>query len=184
MSFANNVYSPKGWQEKEPNFKDNNSNKEYKKINHKKNTKLRKLSSTVFLVFLLLFFIGGTIGAGYYSWLLKNLPSPDRIIERQVQQSTKIYDREGKNILYEVYGDQNRTVLQLKDISPYVISATISAEDRNFYKNHGFDLKGIIRSFLSNIFTGLFPSNKPFKCNSNVDLPAPFGPITATDSSL
>ncbi|MFA5133334.1 MAG: PBP1A family penicillin-binding protein [Patescibacteria group bacterium] len=153
MPFAKKFYSPKKWRDDGPVFKNNGEN-EYHKINRKKNTKLRKIFSTFFLAFLLLFFIGGTVGAGYYAWLMKHLPSPDRIIERQIQQTTKLYDREGKEILYEVHGNQNRTVLELKDISPYVIGATISAEDKNFYKHHGFDLRGIFRSVLLNIFKG------------------------------
>lgn len=108
----------------------------------------------IFLFSLLFIFAGGTVLAGYYVYLLKNLPSPDKIIERRVEQSTKIYDREGKTLLYELHGDENRTTVDLKDISQYVIWATLSAEDRDFYNHHGFSVKGIMRSFLSNIFTG------------------------------
>jgi len=157
MSFAKRFYSPKKWQNDNPVFKNNgNGENDYEKINRKnrKNKKIKKILGTVFLTCLLLFFVGGTVGAGYYAWLMKHLPSPDRIIERQVEQTTKIYDREGKEVLYEIHGDENRTILELKDISPYVVNATISAEDRNFYKHHGFDLKGIVRSFLLNIFKG------------------------------
>jgi penicillin-binding protein 1C len=155
MSFAQKLYSPKGWRDSGPVFKNASpGGNNYNKINRKKNTKLRKALSTLFLVFLLLFFVGGTVGAGYYTWLLRYLPSPDRMIDRQLKQSTKIYDRDGKALLYEVYGDQNRTMLSLDQISPYVKYATLSAEDRDFYNHHGISWKGIIRSLLSNIFKG------------------------------
>lgn len=145
------LFSPKKWQDNGPVWK-----KREMPIGsvNKKKSKWKKIISTLFLFGLLFLFIGGTVGAGYYAWLLRYLPSPNRMIDRQLKQSTKIYDREGKTLLYEVYGGENRTVLSLDDISPYVKYATLSAEDRNFYKHRGISWKGIIRSLLSNIFKG------------------------------
>jgi len=144
--------SSNNWRNR-PNFKHKDQNT-YNKINKKKNTKLRKILSTFFLIFLLFFFIGGTVGAVYYAWLLRNLPSPDKIIDRQLEQSTKIYARDGKTLLYEIHGDQNRTLLTLDEVNPSVIWATLSAEDRNFYNHSGFDFKGTARSLIKNILTG------------------------------
>lgn len=144
-------FSPKKWNDNKPVFK--KSVAAYSKINGSKSKKW-KFISTLVLVFFLLFFISGTAGAGYYVWMMRNLPSPDKMIERQVSQTTKIYDRNAKDLLYEVHGAENRTILELKDMSKYVISATLSAEDREFYKHHGFDIKGIARSFIKNILTG------------------------------
>lgn len=142
--------SPKNWQDNGPVFKERKKRK-YLRINRKKRG---KFLSNLFLLCILFLFVGGTVGAGYYAWLLRHLPSPSRIIERRVEQSTKIYDRTGETLLYEFHGDKNRTLLELDEISKYVKWATLAAEDRNFYKHHGFDIKGIIRSFLSNIFQG------------------------------
>ncbi len=145
------LFSPKNWRDNGPVFKKRETGP--LGINKGK-SKWRKRLSTLFLVFLLLTFVGGTAGAGYYAWLLRYLPSPDRMIDRQLKQSTKIYDREDKTLLYEVYGDQNRTMLSLDEISPYIKFATLSAEDRNFYNHHGISWKGIARSILSNLLKG------------------------------
>lgn len=145
------LFSPKKWRDNGPVWKKRELPPD--SVNKKK-SKWKKTVFTLFLFGLLFLFIGGTVGAGYYAWLMRYLPSPDRMIDRQLKQTTKIYDRDQKTLLYEVYGDQNRTMLSLDQISPYVKWATLSAEDRDFYKHHGISWKGIIRSMLSNIFKG------------------------------
>jgi 1A family penicillin-binding protein len=79
-----------------------------------------------------------------------NLPSPDKIVRTQ-GFSTKILDRNG-NLLYDIYASQNRTPVALEDIPLYLRQATISIEDKNFYKHQGFDPLGILRGF-TRIFT-------------------------------
>lgn len=79
-----------------------------------------------------------------------NLPSPDKIIRRE-GFSTKIFDRNGK-ILYDIYADQNRTLVELEDLPQFLKDATISIEDKNFYSHQGFDPLGMVRG-LSRIFT-------------------------------
>lgn len=80
----------------------------------------------------------------YYSSIV---PAPDKLTNRKVEQSTKIYDR-NDILLYEVYKDENRTLINLQDVSPYVVYATLSAEDADFYKHQGFDPIGMIRGAL------------------------------------
>ncbi len=76
-----------------------------------------------------------------------NLPSPDKIV-RHTGFSTKIMDRNGQ-VLYDVYSNQDRTPIDIKDVPAYLKEATISIEDKNFYKHQGFDPVGILRGFLS-----------------------------------
>jgi 1A family penicillin-binding protein len=73
-----------------------------------------------------------------------NLPSPDKIV-RTEGFSTKILDRNGET-LYDIYNNQRRTPVSLDQIPLYLRQATISIEDKNFYKHEGFDLSGIFRS--------------------------------------
>jgi len=79
-----------------------------------------------------------------------NLPSPDKIVRTQ-GFSTKITDRNG-TLLYDVYANQNRTPVAIADAPIYLRQATISIEDKNFYKHQGFDPFGMLRGFLR-IFT-------------------------------
>ncbi|MEI6378068.1 MAG: PBP1A family penicillin-binding protein [Candidatus Falkowbacteria bacterium] len=82
------------------------------------------------------------------SW---NLPNPDKLLERQVAQSTKIYDRTCETLLYEVSGDQKRTMVTLDQIPDNVKHATIAIEDKNFYKHAGFSFWAIFRTAVTNI---------------------------------
>jgi len=84
-------------------------------------------------------------------WISRDLPNPNQLINRQVAQSTKIYDRTGQNILYEISGDERRTLVPLKDIPDHVKQATIAIEDKNFYKHGGFSVWAMIRTAITNI---------------------------------
>lgn len=81
----------------------------------------------------------------------RNLPNPDQLIEREVAQSTKIYDRSGENILYEIHGEQKRTLIKLEEIPEYVGQATIAIEDKNFYKHGGVSLWAMFRTMITNV---------------------------------
>lgn len=84
-------------------------------------------------------------------FLFYNLPSPAQLSSNQFPVSTQILDRNGR-LLYEIYADQNRTPVKLQDLPEYARQATISIEDKNFYKHHGFAWEGITRAFLNTLF--------------------------------
>ncbi|MDD4351411.1 MAG: penicillin-binding protein [Candidatus Gracilibacteria bacterium] len=74
------------------------------------------------------------------------LPSAEELVAKTVAaESTKIFDRNGE-LLYEVHGDERRTVVTLDEVSPYLVKATLAAEDDEFYLHPGYDWKGIARS--------------------------------------
>jgi len=75
----------------------------------------------------------------------KDLPSPTKLTNRNIEQATKIFDRAGV-LLFDVYGNQNRTLVTLDQIPKSLKDATIAIEDKNFYKHKGFDPTGIIRA--------------------------------------
>lgn len=100
-------------------------------------------------------------GLGLVFWALmtitklaKELPSPEQFINRQISQSTKIYDRSGQTLLYEVYGEEKRTVIPFEEIPDYVKKATIAIEDQIFYTHKAFDWRAIIRALFVNIIRG------------------------------
>ncbi|MBP1994960.1 transglycosylase domain-containing protein [Paenibacillus eucommiae] len=65
-------------------------------------------------------------------------------------QTSQIYDAHGEWI-DSMYAGQNRQMVPLKDISPFLIKATLSVEDRNFYEHLGVDFKGVARAAIVNI---------------------------------
>jgi len=101
-----------------------------------------------FVFALFLFGIGVIFLIGAFAWYSRSLPDPNKIMERSISQSTKIYDREGETILYDVHGEEKRTLIKLSDLPEVVKQATIATEDRYFYEHHGFNLfamfKGVI----------------------------------------
>lgn len=76
---------------------------------------------------------------------LQDLPNPKLLAQRQIPQTTKIYDRNGV-LLYEMYASQNRTLVPLSKTPKNLQDATIAIEDKDFYNHKGVDLGGIIRA--------------------------------------
>ncbi len=79
-----------------------------------------------------------------------DLPDVRQLKSANFAETTTIYDRDG-NILYKIFGDENRTYVPLKEINQKVIDATISIEDKFFYNHLGFDPAAIIRAQLNNM---------------------------------
>ncbi len=84
--------------------------------------------------------------AGFYFFILKDLPSPTKLGSNEVPLATKIYDRNG-TLLFDIFAEQNRTNISLEDIPLYVQQATIAIEDKNFYQHQGINpIGGVLRA--------------------------------------
>lgn len=109
----------------------------------KKRKKIWVILGIILIAFLFVFFLG----AATFVFYAKDLPQPEKFTERESVQSTKIYDRTGKVLLYEMYGEEKRQIVSLDQISDNIKHAVIATEDANFYSHHGIDLTGILRAF-------------------------------------
>ena len=89
----------------------------------------------------------------FYFLILKGLPSPKNLSTEPPKLTSMIYDRNGI-LLYQIYKDENRTLISLNDIPKHTILATLAIEDNEFYKHPGFSLKGIARAAIKNINEG------------------------------
>lgn len=76
------------------------------------------------------------------------LPDFENFHERKVAQSTKIYDRTGKVLLYDVHQDVKRTIVPFEEISLLVKNAAVAIEDADFYNHPGVSARGIARAVL------------------------------------
>ena len=110
--------------------------------------------STIALALFSLFTVGVAAGVIYVALLIRTLPTPEQFQFHQTSQSTKIYDRTGKVLLYEIHGEQKRTVIPFSEIPTYLKEATIAIEDANFYTRPAIDWEGILRSLWADIRAG------------------------------
>lgn len=106
------------------------------------------------LFFLFFGFLLSLFAIGSFFYIIKDLPDPSKINDRKPLESTKIYDRAGAILLYEIHGEEKRTIIASGQISQHLKDATIASEDFNFYEHNGIDYKSIIRAFLVDIYRG------------------------------
>ncbi len=115
--------------------------------NDQRNKKKRKIFSKKNI--LLSIFVLGVVGfvsmTILVAWASKDLPDPNRLTDREIAQSTKIYDRTGEQLLYEIFADEKRTLIQLEDIPKNLINGVISIEDKTFYQHKGIRPLSIIK---------------------------------------
>lgn len=111
-----------------------------------------RIAEALFLILFLLFLTG----FGIFVYYAKDLPRPEKFSELAIAQPTKIYERTGTFLLYEVFGEEKREILALAEISDHLKEAIIATEDAEFYSHFGISPRGTARALLINL--GLRPS--------------------------
>lgn len=91
------------------------------------------------------------IGGGLLWVANLKIPDLDSFSTRQVSQSTKIFDRTGEILLYDVHSDVRRSVVPYGDISRNIKNATVAIEDAEFYEHSGVRPMSFLRAVLANI---------------------------------
>lgn len=101
------------------------------------------------------FVLGLLVAGGLFIWISTlEIPDLSSFEQRRIQQSTKIYDRTGEVLLYDLHQDVRRTIIPFEDISFNVKNATIAIEDDQFYKHFGIDPMAIARAAIANLLKG------------------------------
>lgn len=113
----------------------------------------RHIWRILFRIGLVCFGIGFVTVGSIFAWIAKDLPNPGEVNNRLIIESTKIYDRTGEHLLYDVHGEEKRTVIPFSDMPDVIKYATISLEDQDFYSHHGIKFTSIARSILRDIIT-------------------------------
>ena len=116
---------------------------------------LRSLLAGLFIIISILL-CGVTFVFYQYYQIASALPDISDLRQRASQfETTRIMDRNG-NVLYEILDPSagRRTYVPLEDISPYLVAATVSTEDKGFYSHPGFDVTAIFRAFYQNYSSG------------------------------
>jgi 1A family penicillin-binding protein len=84
------------------------------------------------------------------------MPDLQSFEDRSVSQSTKIYDRTGEVLLFDVNQDIKRKVVAYDQISNNLKKATVAIEDADYYNHGGIKITSIIRAVLANLTGGSF----------------------------
>ena len=125
----------------------------FKRKKERKNKKI-KLWQVLGLVFMSVFLMASS---GIFLWVASlELPSLDNFDARHETQSTKIYDRTGKILLFDLHENIRRTIVPLSEISRNIKNATIAIEDSEFYSHKGIKPTSILRAFFANIKSGSY----------------------------
>ena len=106
-------------------------------------------------------FIGAGIfllvcGVAILSVAFTPIPDLNSFDARKVSESTKIYDRTGKTVLYDLNHDMRRNVVPLTQMSKNLQLATIAIEDDKFYQHSGVRFTSVVRAIIADIQEGSF----------------------------
>ncbi|MEK7104820.1 MAG: transglycosylase domain-containing protein, partial [Patescibacteria group bacterium] len=82
------------------------------------------------------------------------IPDFNSFENRKVVNSTKIYDRTGEILLYDIHQDIKKTDIPFEKMGVNIKNATVAIEDSEFYNHGGIRITSIVRATLSNLFGG------------------------------
>ena len=82
------------------------------------------------------------------------LPDFKLFTERKIQSSTKIYDRTGQVLLYDLHDNIKRTIIPYEEMGTNIKNATVAIEDGEFYQHKGIRITSIIRATIWAKLTG------------------------------
>lgn len=131
----------------------NNSAKENARANISKNSKNKQggFFSTLKFIFLL----GGACllaGVASFELYLSSLPPIENLEQWKPNIVTKIYSSDDEII--KTFTAYTFEKIELKDIPENLKKALIATEDKNFYRHHGYDISGLVRSTVQNVLAG------------------------------
>jgi penicillin-binding protein 1A len=94
----------------------------------------------------------GVTGCVMYNQVANNLPDPSKPL-KGTDRTTQVLDRSGHPIT-DLFADQNRQYVPLKEIPRAVREAVIATEDQRYYEHPGVDLLGMLRALVTDIRAG------------------------------
>lgn len=98
----------------------------------------------IVIIFLLL--------VGMFAYFRKDLPNITDVTGNNIPGSISYYDSTGKTLLFQDYSAVKRTPVESNNIAPYMKEATIAIEDKNFYHEGAFNIRGIFRAAYDDLF--------------------------------
>lgn len=127
----------------------NGKNGKKDKSGKKKHPKLKKFILVCFVLCILLALAGIGVFAGIFFSDKWKISKEDLEIS---QHNTEVYDKNGKKIA-ELTGDENRKIITMAEMGPYLPNAFVAIEDERYYSHYGIDIKrtaGAIATYILN----------------------------------
>jgi membrane peptidoglycan carboxypeptidase len=109
------------------------------------------LRRVLLLGFLVLFILTGMAIPAVAAQTVGPLPTVQGLSASGLDQDTLIFDRNGVLLADIGASGDHRIVVPLSYMSPMLVKATLSSEDRTFFQNSGIDLGGIVRAAFANL---------------------------------
>ena len=113
---------------------------------------MAKNKYTFILVSFIVFLLGSYIFLPFINKFL-GLPSIDNLTEYEPISSIELFDYRD-NFVGFLQGEEDRQVVPLSEISPFLKRAVLGIEDKSFYEHIGIDPGAIIRAFFVNLQAG------------------------------
>lgn len=107
-------------------------------------SKFRKFLKISALLLLLGLFSGIAVIASTYFYLKPELPSMEALQDVRFQLPLRVYTRDQK--LIAEFGEKRRTPIKYEEVPDTFVKAVMAAEDQNFFKHSGIDIKGLSRA--------------------------------------
>ncbi|EFM12914.1 Peptidoglycan glycosyltransferase [Paenibacillus curdlanolyticus YK9] len=125
-------------------------------------SKWRTFGLVVWITFKWMFIFGlmiglfaGGIATGYVASFVKDEPvRPRALIEEKLVDNSEtgfVYFNDNVTPIGQLRTEEDRRVVELKDVPKQVIDAVLATEDNNFYEHFGIDLKGTARAVLQKV---------------------------------
>ncbi|MDO8486690.1 MAG: transglycosylase domain-containing protein, partial [Candidatus Curtissbacteria bacterium] len=111
----------------------------------------RNTIKSFFLTLLTLAVLGLVFSVVVFLYYAGQIPDPSAISARRVSESTKILDHTGDTLLYDIHGEEKRTIISWDQMPETIKKATLISEDADFYTHKGIDFRGILRAFYKDI---------------------------------
>ena len=91
---------------------------------------------------------------GLFAYFRKDLPKINDISGDKIGGSITYYDRTGQTVLWQDSDGVKRIPVKGDQMSDYMRNATVAIEDKDFYKHGAFDVRGIMRAGIHDVFGG------------------------------
>lgn len=125
---------------------DNEKTKKVKTVKGKKNKKNRKhpklmlfIKIMVIVMVLLIIVAAGVVAGIVFGAFGNELEISKENLMIKTSNSV-LYDKDG-NVITALNGEENREIISMEEMSPYIPKAFVSIEDERFYEHQGVDIK-------------------------------------------